>query len=394
MKFSTTNAKCASYVGKHTLFIGTHTGSFKKLEPFQDQPYRQSNLQQISVLDKTSKVTCLAFGNKEQTEILLGRANHFVKVFDCNSEDNTSSFEVGGEVVGLGRSNGCIVAGTSDGTVKIVKSESVEFSTGDNMCKLRVCQEDPNLIVTGGKGLKHIVKVWDLEQQKVTFAAKNVKKDMLDLEQPVWENDVVFLDKNTVASCSRHGYVRVYDLRGQQRRPVQGYAPPEGNDDQLSFTCLTSHDGYLYAGTTTIGARVFDIRRMKDHIHVYKGFTGTVTSIDVDSTGSYIFTSCLDRYVRAHNTQKTAMVYQCYVKSKPTQILCTDYKEQVTEEDDDDLVLVEDAKEEDVDSEYEDMFAKMQTVSDKVASKKRKLDTVQDEGAKKKAPKKKGKKVK
>lgn len=77
-----------------------------ELEPFQDQPYRQSNLQQISVLDKTSKVTCLAFGNKEQTEILLGRANHFVKVFDCNSEDNTSSFEVGGEVVGLGRSNG------------------------------------------------------------------------------------------------------------------------------------------------------------------------------------------------------------------------------------------------------------------------------------------------
>lgn len=397
MKFSTSNAKCASYVGKHTLFVGTHTGSFKKLEPFQDHPYRQTNLQQITVLDKTSKVTCLAFGNKEQTEILLGRANHFVKVFDCNSEDNSSSFEVGGEVVGLGRSNGCIVAGTSNGTVKIVKSESIEFSAGDNLCKLRVSQEDPNMMVTGGKGLKNIIKVWDLEHQKVTFAAKNVKKDMLELEQPVWENDVVFVDRNTVASCSRHGYVRVYDLRGQQRRPVQAYAPPEGNDDQLSFSCLTNHGEYLYAGTTTVGTRAFDIRRMKNHIHVYKGFTGTVTSIDVDSTGSYIFTSCLDRYVRVHNTQKTAMVYQCYVKSKPTQILCTDYKEKVLagqEEDDDDLVLVEDANEEDVDSEYEDMFAKMQTVSEKVASKKRKLDNDQGEGTKKKPLKKKGKKVK
>lgn len=237
----------------------------------------------------------------------------------------------------------------------------MEFSVGENLCKLRICPEDSNLMVTGGKGLKQIIKVWDLETQKVTFTAKNVKKE-LELEQPIWENDVVFVDRNTIASCSRHGYVRVYDLRGEQRRPVQGYAPP---DDQLSFTCLTNHDGYLYAGTTTVGARAFDSRKMKNHIHVYKGFTGTVTSIGVDPNGGYLFTSCLDRYVRIHNTQKTAMVYQCYVKSKPTQILCTDYKDQVAaqeEDEDDDLVLVENPQDEDVDSEYEDMFAKMQTV--------------------------------
>lgn len=395
MKFSTTNAKCSSYAGKHTIFIGTHTGSFKKLEPFQEDSYKQKNLQQVTVLDKTSKVTCMAFGNKEHSEILLGRANHFVKVFDCNSEENTSSFEAGGEVVGLGRANGCIIAGTSNGTIKIVKDpESVEFSAGANLCKLRICPEDDNLMVTGGKELKQIIKVWDLETQKVTFTARNVKKE-LELEQPIWENDVVFVDKNTIASCSRHGYVRVYDLRGQQRRPVQAYAPP---DDQLSFTCLANHDGYLYAGTTTVGARAFDVRKMKNHIHVYKGFTGTVTSIGVDPNGGYLFTSCLDRYVRIHNTQKTAMVYQCYVKSKPTQILCTDYKEKVAvqeEDEDDDLVLIENSQGEEVDSEYEDMFAKMATVSEKVGLKKRKLnETAQEEPVKKKMIKKRGKKVK
>lgn len=29
MKFSTTNAKCSSYDGKHLIYVGTHTGSFK-----------------------------------------------------------------------------------------------------------------------------------------------------------------------------------------------------------------------------------------------------------------------------------------------------------------------------------------------------------------------------
>ncbi|XP_053687963.1 WD repeat-containing protein 74 [Sabethes cyaneus] len=390
MKFSTSNAKCSSYSGKHVIYIGTHTGSFKKLEPFEEDPYRQLNLQQIDVLNKTSKVTCMEFGNSEQTEILIGRANHYVKVFNCPNEDTSSSFEAGeGEVVGLGRSNGCIVVGTSNGTVKIVKyPEPIEFSAGENLAKLRVYQQDPTLMVTGGKGLKQIIKVWDLETQKATFTAKNVRKDMLELEQPVWENDVAFVDRNTVASCSRHGYVRVYDLRGPQRRPVQAYSPP---DDLLAFTCLANHGQYLYAGTTTVGTRAFDIRKMKNHIHVYKGFTGTVTSLSIDATGSYLFSSCLDRYTRVHNAQKTAMVYQCYVKSKPTQILCAEYQPKVTTtEEDDDLILVEESKDDDeVDSEYEDMFAKMQTVDEKMASNKRKSNAAQQDQPKAKITKKK-----
>ncbi|XP_058458262.1 WD repeat-containing protein 74 [Malaya genurostris] len=375
MKFSTSNAKCSSYSGKHVIYVGTHTGSFKKLEPFQENPYLQTNLQQIETLDKTSKVTCMSFGNKEQTEILLGRANHYVKVFNSDSEVAASSFEAGdGEVVGLGRSDGCIVTGIDKGIVKIVRyPETTEFSVGENLAKLRICCEDQNLMVTGGKNLKQIIKVWDLENQKVIFAAKNVRKDMLELEQPVWENDVLFLDRNTIASCSRHGYVRVYDLRGVQRRPVQAYSPP---DDQLSFTCLAGNGGYLYAGTTTVGMRAFDIRKMKNHIHVYKGFTGTITSVDIDATGSYLFTSCLDRYVRIHHAHKTAMVYQCYVKSKPTQILGTDYKEKaVVETDDDDLIMIEENENDQVDSEYEDLFAKMQTVKENETTKKRKNDS-------------------
>lgn len=370
MKFTTSNAKCPSYATKHTLYVGTHTGSFKKIEPFREDPYAQKNLQQIAVLDKTSKVTCMAFGNEQHSEILVGRANHFVKVFDCATETNSSSFEVGdGEVVGLGRSNGCIVAGLHNGTVKIVKyPDIIEFNAGESLAKLRICAEDQNLMVTGGKSLKQIIKVWDLEAQKTTFTAKNVRKDMLELEQPIWENDVLFIDKNTIASCSRYGYVRVYDLRGPQRRPVQGYSAP---DDQLSFTSLASHAYSLYAGTTIVGARAFDIRKMKNHVHVYKGFTGTITSVQVDPSGNHIFTSCLDRYVRIHNAVNTAMLYQCYVKSKPMQILAKSYVEVEGSHSDEEVVVLENQEDREIDEEYEDMFSKMATVKESVHKKRK-----------------------
>uniref|UniRef100_A0A8W7PZT5 WD repeat-containing protein 74 n=1 Tax=Anopheles coluzzii TaxID=1518534 RepID=A0A8W7PZT5_ANOCL len=371
MKYASVNAKCPSYTDSHTLYVGAHTGSFKRIHVHDDDPFRQVNLQPIELLTKTSKITCMEFGNVDRTEILIGRANRCVKVFDCSKEESISNFEIGtDEVVGLGRSNGCIVVGSANGMVQIVKyPEPVKFSVGENLFRLRLCPEDETRMVTGGKLLKQIIKLWDLETQKVLFMAKNVKK-VLELEQHVWDNDVVFVDRNLIAACSRHGYVRLYDTRGPARRPVQDFTSSDP-DDQLAFSCLTSHGDYLYAGTTTFGARAFDIRRMKNHIHVYKGFTGTVTSIRVDSSGNHLFTGCLDRYVRVHHAHRTALEYRCYVKSKPTQVLGIEFKEHQasTNQDevnsDDDIQIV--ANEEGSDPEYDEMFSKMKTVNESKA---------------------------
>ncbi|XP_058066711.1 WD repeat-containing protein 74 [Anopheles bellator] len=377
MKFSTVNAKCASYDEKHIFYVGAHTGSFKSINASADDPYAQKNLHPIETLTKTSKITCLEFGNPERTEILVGRTNRFVKVFDTLEEQCTSNFEAGkDEVVGLGRSGECIVVGSANGTVQIVKYPTpVEFSVGENLARLRLCPDETSRMVTGGKALKQIIKLWDLETQTVLFSAKNVRKDMLELEQPVWENDVVFVNRNLIASCSRHGYVRLYDTRGPQKRPVQGFTSDDP-DDQLSFSCLAAHGDHLYAGTTTFGARAFDVRKMKSHIHVYKGFTGTVSAIRVDPTGQHLLTGCLDRYVRVHHTQRTALEYRCYVKSKPTHVLIAQYRERQEREskraeDDDEIEIVEDTNASD--AEYEELFSNMPTVNERAAqSNKRK----------------------
>ncbi|XP_053670060.1 WD repeat-containing protein 74 [Anopheles nili] len=383
MKFASVNSKCPSYTEKHIIYVGTHTGSFKRINLYEDNPYQQHNLQTIESLSKTSKITCMEFSNSDQTEILIGRANRCVKVFNCYEEDSLSNFEAGNdEVVGLGRSNDCIVVGCANGKVRIIKYPSpIEFSTGENLFRLRLCAEDETRMVTGGKQLKQIIKLWDLETQKVIFEAKNVRK-VLELEQQVWDNDVVFANRNLIASCSRHGYVRLYDARGPQRRPVQDFTSSDP-DDQLAFSCMTAHDNYLYVGTTTFGARAFDIRKMKKHIHVYKGFTGTVTSIRVDKTGNHLFTGCLDRYVRVHHAHQTALQYRCYVKSKPTQVLgtlCNEKNSKPSENTnmmniDDEIQIVE--NDGDSDAEYDAIFSKMQTVKESVSKANKRKSTLE-----------------
>uniref|UniRef100_U5EW31 Putative muscle cell homeostasis n=1 Tax=Corethrella appendiculata TaxID=1370023 RepID=U5EW31_9DIPT len=404
MKFSTTNTKNSSYNENHIIYVGTHTGSFKKVDVFKDNPFSQANLQDVKVLNKDTKVTCMEYGNDAHDEILIGRANQFIKTYDCRSENFQSNIEIkGGAIIGVGRFDDCLVAATSTGNIEVIKDapEPVKFSAGNELERMRVSTFDRNLIVTGGKGLQNILKVWDLNTKTSVFAAKNVRHDMLELQQPIWENDVQFIDSNLLASCSRHGYVRVYDRRGPARRPVQAYFSKD-TDDQLSFTCLASFGNFLYAGTSIFGMRGFDIRKMKQHIHTYKGFSGTVTSLHVDKTGKYIFSASLDRYVRIHNADKTYLLYQCYVKSKPTQILCQDAgsidKITSAEAENSDCEIVNQPSN-DVDSEYEDLFTKMQTVDEdetggKKQAEKRKAETVETNKFKKKSKKKNNKNVK
>lgn len=182
---------------------------------------------------------------------------------------------------------------------------------------MRACEDDKNFVVTGGKNNENSLRVWDVANESCTHISKTVAKDMLNLEIPILENDFRFLNKFTLASCSRHGYVRLYDFR-QQRKPIYNFHKEKSD----SFSCITTlpsknKDFILYVGTTTGGMKAFDTRNTKNHVHTYKGFTGGLTDINLDPTGKYLYTTSLDRYVRVYNAETTVMEFQvCFSHSK------------------------------------------------------------------------------
>ncbi|KAH8308792.1 hypothetical protein KR059_001780 [Drosophila kikkawai] len=396
MKWTTANVKHPNYTAKHELFVGTHTGSFKRktaccaptslhlqcifelfpdlLPASEDSPHGQRNLSDLSVLDKDSRVTSMAFGDEAQTEILLGRAKNTAELHalaDGSGSKKTVSFKAA-PIVGLARFNDKLIAGIGNGEIQSLElgsdeaAEPVVISTGTQMDHLRQCLQSRNIVATGGKERQNNLKVYDLSSDgKQIFTSKNLPNDYLQLEVPVWDSDVGFVDgPNVLATCSRTGYVRLYDTR-KQRRPVACFASEEHG---MSFAALVARGNYIYTGTTMGALKAFDTRRMKTHVHTYKGFTGGISDLHLDATGRYLSSASLDRYVRIHDADSTVLLYQCYVKSKVTKVLIRQVEDEKPVETEPTVEEIAQPKKDKIikstplDDEYEDMFDQMPTV--------------------------------
>ncbi|XP_067627109.1 WD repeat-containing protein 74 [Eurosta solidaginis] len=380
MKWTTANLKSPNYTESHEIYVGTSTGTFKRFLPaLEDKPFAQRNLYDLNEIDKDDRVTALAFGN-DTSEIFIGRAKQNVQMHSLHTDkvEKTINFKFA-PIVGFGSFDDYLVAGCSNGQVQRLSLENssneteILISSGDDMSHLRQCPTDRNLVATGGKGRQNNLKVFDMAVEgKQVFTSKNLPNDFLQLEVAVWDSDVGFIDSpHILATCSRHGYVRMYDTR-KQRRPVQCYA----TEDLMSFATLVANGNYIYTGTTMGAMKAFDIRRMKTFVHTYKGFTGAISDVTLDSTGKYLASASLDRYVRIHHVDSTVLLYQCYVKSKATRVLIRQSTENtncvLTAETAEDVEQVESSNKLNiekqslcVDKEYEDLFENMQTVREK-----------------------------
>ncbi|CRL06805.1 CLUMA_CG019605, isoform A [Clunio marinus] len=372
MKFSTANIKNGDYNEQHVLYVGTQTGSVKRVDIFnEDNPYKQSNLQSLESLNRDSKITCLSWADEGANELLIGRGDSIIRTFDCNMNQfcGTDLEIPDGKVVGLAWNNETIVAASDNGKIHILNDTSAVLEAGDNISHMQQCPQNKKLIAVGGKERQNNLKVFDLETQKEIFKSKNIPHDNLQLEVPVWDSDLSFVNNSDacLATCSRYGYIRFYDYR-QQRRPVNNYTD---NRDQ-AFNSLAEHNGIVFVSTTTGGLFAFDLKNMRVPLHTYKGATGSISSIAVDETGKFLFTASLDRYVRAHNIEKTNLLYQCYVKSKASQIVMKQADQRLLNTQKEQ----KDQKTEESDEEYDNLFDKMQTVDeddDEPSSKKPKV---------------------
>lgn len=280
---------------------------------------------------------------------------------------------VDGPIVGLARYEGQLIAGIENGCIQLFSEKPILLRTGDNMSRMRQCSQNKKLVATGGKIRQNNLKVWDLETQNQVFTSKNLPHDDLQLEVPVWDSDFAFLNASVMATCSRYGYVRAYDIR-QQRRPTLQYI--NGKED-MTYTCMAHFDKTIYVGAATGIVRAFDVRKLKTILHTYKGFTGSISDIVIDETGRYVATACLDRFVRVHCTQSTGLQYQCYMRSKATRILLRTRAKEVNDQSDtdNDCIFVSEELDEDEntemsdeaeapgsDSEFDELFENMPTV--------------------------------
>ncbi|KAF9796900.1 hypothetical protein SFRURICE_011089 [Spodoptera frugiperda] len=246
------------------IFVASKIGSLKHIKYHTDTTKNNKkyieNLVDIKTLQKDEGITRMEWSNAEQTEMLIGRKNQQIQIYNTLqgfTKSYTADFAPG-EVVGLGRCKRKLLAAVSSGVVKIWSGEENDL------------------------------KIWRIGEPAPTFVAKNLPHDWLQLRRPVWVTDLVFLPQEggrLVGVCSRHGYVR---------QVLVGFG--RGQLHQV------------------------DLRKGKPD-KGYKGCVGAVTDISIVKEPRLIVSSSLDRQLRVHDYASKDLVYKQYLTSKLSCVL-------------------------------------------------------------------------
>lgn len=141
----------------------------------------------------------------------------------------------------------------------------------------------------------------DICKQSLSWSAKNVTNDFLDLHVPIRDVDVfASKDASELTVLHEDKKVRVYDVRKQQKKPVSSV---DFNFDKYKFRkmVVSPCENYLYIGGGQ-GA-VFKVDRRKNYQLVYKlyGAKGSITTLEISPDHSHIATGSLDGYIRIYN---------------------------------------------------------------------------------------------
>ncbi|KAJ8704167.1 hypothetical protein PYW07_013461 [Mythimna separata] len=352
------------------IFVASKIGSFKHIKYHTDHSKNSKknieNLVDIKTLEKNEGITRLEWGNPEQTEILIGRKNQQIQVYDT-VRGFTKSYSADfapGEVVGLGRCQRKLLAAVSSGVVRIWSKKTEDIVQVGKVDRMRMCADDSTVFGTGGE--ENDLKIWRIGEAAPTFVAKNLAHDWLQLRRPVWVSDLVFLrgeGGRLAAVCSRHGYVRLYDTRAQ-RRPVVSV-----DFENMAATCITNSfdERQVLVGFGRGQLHQVDLRGGKPD-KGYKGAAGAIADIAVVSGTRLIVSVSLDRQLRVHSHASKELLYHQYLTSKLSCVLvqtesCTPLSRADAElkEEAEDAVKVE---AEDPD-ELDQLFDGMETVGEK-----------------------------
>ncbi|CAD6240443.1 GSCOCG00008790001-RA-CDS [Cotesia congregata] len=353
------------------MFVGGKSGVFKGVKIDKNKCIAK-NIQNLVSITKDHEVTTMSWGDDDdEKDVLIGcgsAENRSVKVYDSQHSAFSTSFSCNvsaGKIRGISRYNDCIITAVESGDINLWRrSESIKvIKTNEDLHAMRHNKFNKNIIATGGK--EHPLQLYDLEQDKVTFKEKNVRHDWLEMRVPVWVSDIGFLpDSSKIATCSRYGYVRLYDPL-IQKRPVINI---EVKDQALTTLAIAPKENHIVVGSGKGIMNLVDLRKPGKVLNTYKGFVGGITAISCPKNNPYIVSVGLDRYLRVHNINTKELLQKVYLTSRlSSMVLRSEFvlkqvesKENITN--DENIQIIDDSQIKN-DTEYDEMFNNMPVIS-------------------------------
>ncbi|KAF8777881.1 WD repeat-containing protein 74 [Argiope bruennichi] len=326
---------------KWHVFVGTEIGLLKGVDT---EKKTFSNLNPVENLNKDDEITAICWEDSSEKKVYTGHKNQVVKIFDCEIESFVST-----EVK--------LVTAVESGIVKLWNKDGekdVEINTGDNLCKMTPNPFSNLQVGTGGE--ENDLKIWDLSMPNTpVFQAKNVRNDFLDLRVPVWITDLKFKSVDKIITCTRHHQVRLYDTRAQ-RRPV---IDMEFERYPLMSLSLAHNDNQVVVGSSRGRMALLDLRK-KLLVHVFKGFAGSIRSIQCHPSLPLVASCGLDRFLRIHDLNQHKLLKKIYLK---TRLNCLLYRADISSSNET-AIEPKEATPQIVDAEEEDIWNAMPLVKE------------------------------
>jgi ribosome biogenesis protein NSA1 len=192
-------------------------------------------------------------------------------------------------------------------------------STFEVIGPLSTCATSSDSLRSVFGGRENDVHMYDLNTFQETWKAKNVPHDKLNLRVPIWITALSFLSpckesegSDKVVAGTGHKHVRVYDVKAS-RQPVVSI--DIGDDFRVTAIC-PSRDGHsVYVGDTSGGLYMWDLRTQR-RVYTLKGSTGSIRSLQMNTSGNQVASVGLDRYLRIYNTKNNRLLSSTYLKNR------------------------------------------------------------------------------
>ncbi|KAH7730848.1 NOP seven associated protein 1 [Aphelenchoides avenae] len=245
----------------------------------------------------------MCFSGGDQTEVLAAQLDRQLNLYNGLENTYTGMFTIeGGEgaVKGLQMTqSGNIISAVESGDIRIWEPSGAMLSDAMNAGKnLLTLRKHPTAEVVATGGHENPMKLWDLETEKTSFTAKNVRPDHLELRVPVWVTNVRFIgDGQCVVTTTGKHQIRLYDPRAQ-RRPVKEL---EWLEEPINALSTCHRPEHVLAGNTRGELGIFDLRGKISLASKYRGFAGAIRSIDAHPSAPYAASCGADRFVLVHN---------------------------------------------------------------------------------------------
>ncbi|CAG8781727.1 15413_t:CDS:2, partial [Acaulospora morrowiae] len=136
----------------------------------------------------------------------------------------------------------------------------------------------------------------------LVWSAKNVRNDFLDLRVPVWITDLQFIsdsDTTKLVIGSKYHQIRIYDTK-VKRRPVLDFSI----GDHPVVSLIVGDPNQIIFSDTVGNVSSVDVRTGKT-IGQFKGFSGTITNMAVNTAPPSLVTVGMDRFLRVHEMDAT-----------------------------------------------------------------------------------------